>query len=47
MCQWYEHMYICAFLALYVWMFVAGANKVEGTNNYALMHRYQLLDFGI
>ena len=31
MCQWFEHMYICALVALYVRMFVAGANKVEGT----------------
>ena len=31
LCQWFERMYLCAFVALYVRMFVAGANKVEGT----------------
>ena len=29
--QWFERMYLCAFVALYVWMFLAGANKVKGT----------------
>ena len=33
-CQWCERMYLCGFVALYVRMFVAGANiKVEGTMN--------------
>ena len=32
-CQWFERMYLCCFVALYVQMFVAGANKVEGTMN--------------
>ena len=37
--QWCEHMYLCGFVALYVRMFVAGANKVEGTMS--LMRRDQ------
>ena len=30
-CQWYEGMYLRGFVAMHVWMLVAGANKVEGT----------------
>ena len=30
-CQWSERMYLCGFVALYVRMSVARANKVEGT----------------
>ena len=30
-CQWCERMYLCGFVSLYVRMFVARANKVEGT----------------
>ena len=29
--QWFEHMYLCSFVALSVQMFVVRANKVEGT----------------
>ena len=29
-------MYLCGFVALYVQMFVAGANKVEGTMSWCL-----------
>ena len=29
-------MYLCGFVALYVWMFVARANKVEGTMSWCL-----------
>ena len=38
-------MYLCDFVALYVRMFVGGANKVEGTLNW--MIRNQSLDLGI
>ena len=30
-CQWCKRMYLFGFVALYVGMFVARANKVEGT----------------
>ena len=30
-CQWFERMYLCGFVALYVRMSVVGANKVEST----------------
>ena len=30
-CQWCERMYLCGFVSFYVGMFVARANKVEGT----------------
>ena len=30
-CQWFERMYLCGFVTLYVWTFLVGANKVEGT----------------
>ena len=30
-CQWCKRMYLCGFVTLYVGMFVARANKVDGT----------------
>ena len=36
LCQWFERMYLCGFVALYVRMFVAGANKVEGTMSWCV-----------
>ena len=29
-------MYLCGFVALYVWMFVAGANKAEGAMSWCV-----------
>ena len=36
LCQWVERMYLCGFVALYVRMFVAGANKVEDTMSWCV-----------
>ena len=41
LCQWCERMYFCGVLALYVRMFVAGANKVEGTMSWMLRNQMQ------
>ena len=35
-CQWCERMYLCGFVTLYVRIFVARANKVEGTISWCL-----------
>ena len=35
-CQWCDRMYLCNFVSLYVRMFVARANKVEGTMSWCL-----------
>ena len=32
-------MYLCGFVGLFVWMCVAGANKVEGTMRYCTRNR--------
>ena len=35
-CRWCERMYLCGFVSLYVRIFVARANKVEGTMSWCL-----------
>ena len=42
MCQSCERMYLCGFVALYVRMFVAGANKVEGTMSWMFRNQCDL-----
>ena len=34
-------MYLCSFVALYVWMFVEGANKAEGANTAAKRNAHE------